>query len=465
MTRVLVLGAGPGGLSTALLAARAGHDVLVLERDPAAPPADPRHAFDEWDRHGVAQFWMPHFMLPRWTRLMREHLPDVLAQLRTLGAYVGNPIEDALPRHSGGWTPGDERFESISARRPVLEAVLAHAAEAQPGVRVRRGVTARELRLAPRSPARIVGVITESGEPVDCDVLVDATGRRSAVSALLTRAGLGVPPEQRADSGMVYLSRHFRGRPGQRHPDPVAAFIQDYAELSVLTLPADNDTWSVTFAISGRDRELLALREEAAWHAALELFPLAAHWARGEPLGPVRVLAGIEDRVRDYAPDGVPVLAGLVAVGDAWASTNPALGRGTSQALWHAVLLRDVLAAASDPLHISRTWYRRTRTELEPMYDSTAAYDRNRLAEMEAHRAGARHDSADADWTATAALAANAGTHPSVLRGFLEVVGFLARPSEVATRPEIAPLLMARPPGGHLRGPDRRTLLAAVAAV
>ena len=38
MAEILVLGAGLDGLSTAMLLARDGHQVTVLERDPAEPP-------------------------------------------------------------------------------------------------------------------------------------------------------------------------------------------------------------------------------------------------------------------------------------------------------------------------------------------------------------------------------------------------------------------------------------------
>jgi phytoene dehydrogenase-like protein len=38
MATILVLGAGMNGLTTAMLLARDGHDVTVLERDPAPPP-------------------------------------------------------------------------------------------------------------------------------------------------------------------------------------------------------------------------------------------------------------------------------------------------------------------------------------------------------------------------------------------------------------------------------------------
>jgi 2-polyprenyl-6-methoxyphenol hydroxylase-like FAD-dependent oxidoreductase len=47
--------------------------------------------------------------------------------------------------------------------------------------------------------------------------------------------------------------------------------------------------------------------------------------------------------------DGEPVITGLAALGDAWACTNPSLGRGASIGLLHACALRDLLLAAVAP--------------------------------------------------------------------------------------------------------------------
>ena len=463
MTEVVVLGGGLAGLSTALITARAGHRVSLIERDPTIPPTDPEDAWSEWERRGVSQFRMPHFMLAAWTQLMRAELPDVLDEVLAAGGRAINPLDHVLPRHSGGHRDGDKRFASTAARRPVLESVVGRAAAAQPGLRIHRGETVRRLLTDGTAQQRITGVVTRSGDTVPCDVLVDASGRRSALPDLLAAARLPTPIEERAESGFVYLSRHFRCRPGGQTPAVVAAFVQDYPELTILTLPADNDTWSVTFVLSSRDQQLRAMRDERAWSAALALFPLAAHWADAEPLGGVAPIAGIEDRIRDYAPAGRPVVGGLVAVGDSWASTNPTLGRGTSMALRHAVLLREVLAGTDDPWQLGLEWDRRTRAELEPLYRSTAAYDRNRLAAVEAHRLGQPYDGGEAEWRATALLAAAARHHPEALRGTLEVTGFLATATEVSARPGMAELLADAGPARDLPGPDRAGLLAAVA--
>ena len=78
-----------------MLLTRDGHDVTVLERDPAAPPAaeHAQTAWDGWQRPGVNQFQLPHFMLPRWWALVRAELPE-----ETLNPAPSTP---SSARHGG----------------------------------------------------------------------------------------------------------------------------------------------------------------------------------------------------------------------------------------------------------------------------------------------------------------------------------------------------------------------------
>src|SRR4051794_17238008 len=204
MAQIIVLGAGLNGLSTAMLLARDGHEVTVVERDPAGPvPA--ADAWDAWDRRGVNQFRLPHFMLPRWRALMARELPDVLDELKSVGGLRVNWFGLLPEGLRGPMRDDDERFETLTARRPVLETAVAAVAQATPGVAIRRGVTVTGFLTddAALPVPRVVGVLTEGGGALRADLVVDCGGRRSALGAWLSATGAHPPVEEREDCGFV----------------------------------------------------------------------------------------------------------------------------------------------------------------------------------------------------------------------------------------------------------------------
>ena len=62
---VLVVGAGIGGLCTALTLAPSGRQITVLERDAKPPSDDPDTVFHEWRHTGVGQLRQSHAFLAR----------------------------------------------------------------------------------------------------------------------------------------------------------------------------------------------------------------------------------------------------------------------------------------------------------------------------------------------------------------------------------------------------------------
>jgi len=470
MADILIIGSGLGGLSAATLLARDGHRVTVLERDPEPPPPVERasEAWDGWQRRGVNQFRLPHFMLARWWAQMQDEIPELSSVLCAAGALRFNTMA-ALPEGvRGPLRAGDDRFDTVTARRPVLEAAMSAVAEAA-GVAIRRGlsVTGFTTDRASRVP-RITGVLTDRGPAMRADVVLDCCGRRSALGSWLTAVGARPPVEEREDIGFVYYARHFRSRTGQL-PTQLGSLTQNYDSLTVLTLPADLDTWSVVLTTSSRDKALRGLRDPANWHAVLQRYPLAAHWADGVPISGLDVFAGIEDRHRCLLVDGDPVATGVLALADAWACTNPSLGRGASMAILHARLLRDLLRETDPEDHekLARRFHEATARVAEPLFRSTLWYDRHRLAEIDGDIAGEPYHPADPRWAATKALAAASLTDPDLLREYSSIAAFVATGQEVFARPGILERTMALGAGCPqypLPGPTRAELLATIRA-
>ena len=175
-------------------------------------------------------------------------------------------------------------------------------------------------------------------------------------------------------------------------------------------------------------------------------------------------MAKIEDRHRRYQRDGVPVATGVAAVGDAWACTNPSVGRGASLALLHSVALRDVLreVPASDPVAFARRWDEVTMTDLEPLYRDTLTFDRHRLAEIEGCIAGRPYETDDPAWHRDEALRRGAAVDPDLLRAYLSMRMLLERSVDLWARPGIADAAAAAGSPPEPPGPDRAELQAIV---
>ncbi len=390
MSKIIVLGAGVCGLAAGMVFRRDGHEVTILERDPEPAPRSATHAWERWARDGVVQFRQPHFLLPRGRMLMEEMLPDIAVALEDAGglrfdllSLMPPSINDRTPR------TGDEQFRTLTARRPVLEQVLSRAADALPGLEIRRGVQVRELvvRGYDGTP-HVSGVRTGGGEHLRADLVVDATGRGSQLTRWLAQAGIEPVIEEVEASGFLYYTRYFRAR-GAGMPAFRAAIVTDIGTFSVLTLPADNGTWSVTLFTSAGDQPLKRLRDPDAWTVVVAACPAHKQWLDGEPITGVLPMAGVLDRFRRLLVDGRPVATGLVAVGDAMACTNPSGGRGMTLGLssvWH---LRELIRShLENPHRLAETWDAVAQTELTPWYRETVEEDRARFAEIEALRRG-----------------------------------------------------------------------------
>lgn len=468
MAEIVIIGGGIAGLGAGTMLARDGHHVVLLERDGAVVPGSPEEAWEEWERRGVNQFRLLHYFLPRFREVAETELPDLVTALDEAGALRSNVIVNMPETLSGGVRPGDERFTVLTGRRPMVEAVMARMAAAQPGLEVRRGAAVAGLVGGP--PAlegfpHVTGVVLEGGEVVRADLVVDASGRRSGLASWLEALGAAPHEEEREDSGFVYYGRYFRSPDGSV-PPAFGAPLQHYESVSILTLPADNGTWGVGLVTSAGDAALRRVRQAEVWERALKSYPLVAHWLDGEPISGVEVMANIEDRHRRLWADGSPVATGVVALADSWACTNPSLGRGASIGMLHAQCLRDVLrdVGTEDPAGFATRWDAETAATVEPYYRDTLAFDRHRLAEMRAEVAGVPYETDAPGWLLSEALRRASGKDPDLLRAYLGIASLLERGVDVLSRPGVAERAIALGSPEPAPGPNRAELLAIVGA-
>jgi len=311
----------------------------------------------------------------------------------------------------------------VTGRRPVVEAAVAAVAKRTDGLTVCRGVAVTGLVTGAESIAgvpHVVGVTIGGTTELHADLVVDATGRRSPPPGLLGAIGARRPGEEKQDCGFVYYARHFRSADGSC-PEARERLLQHFEGVSILTLPCDNGTWGVAFVTSARDKELRALREVAAWEAALALFPGVAHWGAA----------------------------------------------GASIGLLHACALRDLFreVGPDHPEPLARRFDQVTQATVDPLYRATLEFDRHRLAEINGEITGQPYRPGDPAWDISKALYAAAPCDPDVLRAYTAAAAMIAMPAETLAEPGLLEKVISlgsTAPRYPAPGPSRAELLAAL---
>ncbi len=316
---LVVVGGGLAGSSLAAVMARAGHRVLLLEREKRFRDRVRGEAMMPW---GVAE-------------AARLGLLPVFAQAGALPTprwrtWIGG---QPAPPDEHGAAAGGPGFLTFS--HPALqEALIGHAAES--GAEVLRGVALQQVRCG--TPAQATFAAADGvARSASARLLVGAEGRAGPVAQALGAVTLRAPRS--------VLTVGFELTGGFDTGEAVNFFLDP------------REGWSAIVARTGAERcrsylihhqSLLPeqLSGEAARPRALSLLAqtgVPAEWLAGASPGtPLASFDGAWRRVdRLRAP-------GVVLIGDAAGTSDPAWGNGLSRSLRDVRLLSEALMRSSD---------------------------------------------------------------------------------------------------------------------
>ena len=378
--RIVVIGAGPAGLATALALARRGRAVTVLDRDPDQPVDDPAAAYDTWHRPSVPQSPQPHSLLGRTRRALKQNAPDVLDGVLAAGAWE-NDLRARLVREAA--RPGDEDLVALHCRRPVFESVLRRAVAQESLVTLQAGEPALGLELQASRPPRVTGVKL-GNSTLPTDIVVDASGRRTKVPRWLSEVGVELAPVRSEPCDIVYYSRYFRLVDGADYPDWVGvlgpAGTTDSVRFSIFF--GDNRTFAIVLGVLATEPRFKALAQEQAYMQVLAKFGTLAPFAADEvarPITGVLAMGSLSNVYRSPLLDRRPPVLGLHIVGDAYCHTNPLFAWGLCLGVDYGFELGRIIDENVTDLESQALAFASlTGTEAEQCYEAVAEEDRDR---------------------------------------------------------------------------------------
>ena len=344
--RAIVIGGSMAGLLAARVLLDRFAEVTLIEKDDVTELLKARP--------GVVQSQHVHVFLTQGQRLLEQLFPGLAQELSAAGAPTVEWTADWLMLGTSKWNP---RYPSdLSGRtcsRTLLEGLIRQRLSAYPNLTILTGCQVKGL-LNTKDPTRVTGVKLHWHSPtatavdsLNAALVVDASGRNSALPDYLVQMGCEAPPETTINAFLGYASRWYQ-RPENLEVDwqgITISAVEGVSSRGGVLYPIEGDRWIVTLGGVGRDYPPTDEAGFLEFARSLRVPILYDLLKDTQPLSPIYSYRRTENRWRHYEqlkslPDGI------VGIGDAVCTFNPVYGQGMTTAALGAIALDRCLQQA-----------------------------------------------------------------------------------------------------------------------
>jgi NAD(P)H-flavin reductase/2-polyprenyl-6-methoxyphenol hydroxylase-like FAD-dependent oxidoreductase/ferredoxin len=338
-----------GGSIAGMLAAKALLEhfdkVTVLERDSHHPMAM------ETVRPSTGQGQHAHHLLQGGQKVFNRLLPEFVDDFVAAGGKLADSSKNFRFYQNNGWKlVFDSGIKVCVGRRNLLEGVVRRQMDKYPAIEYRYNATVEGL-LHDDNRGCVTGVSLKEGlntYNVDADLVIDASGKNTQVPIFLTELGYQKPIESHMPLNVFYSTVLFRVPEHLRQNDwSLMAIYNRRPVENVLGYAAcygqDNDTMLVTlinFNCNTPPRDMDAFREIARTLPQPHIHNIISE---SEPITEIHSFK-YPSMFRRHYEKLAKLPAGIISIGDAFASADPVSGAGMTKAALEVESLVQVLA-------------------------------------------------------------------------------------------------------------------------
>lgn len=353
----VVVGAGIAGLVAAQALSGTYRSVTVFDRD--------RLPSSAMSRRGVPQGGQAHGLLAAGRDALESLFPGLSDELKFQGAPYGDLQSDFRFYFEGRpVAPGVSGVEALAMSRPFLEDNLRRRLIDTPQVEIVDELSVRGLV---SDQGRVTGVLLGADGPdvraLPADLVVDATGRGSRSNKWLELHGFGRPETTRVAVGGSYVSRRFsRGPCDLGGLVAVSIGTRPGVPRGAMAMALEDDQLIVTLTGVQGVTPPTDLDGFRGYAATLARPDVAEVLRTADPIGEATTFVYSASR-RFHYERMATFPAGLLVIGDAWCSFNPAYGQGMTLAARQGLWLSEVLKKGSHDL--AARFYAAARGDVE----------------------------------------------------------------------------------------------------